>query len=99
MPANAIPRTTTIRAIVLQNWTLLGISPVHLPLCCWNHSGGLEFNFHALSRGAHLRVVVARVLHDLVDHCIRVLGIMVEKDKLFGPALHDYVDGFAPMAV
>jgi len=59
----------------------------------------LQIDLHPFGRRAHFGIVVAGFFHDLVDHGVGVLGIVVEQYKLFRAALHHYIDGFAPMAV
>jgi hypothetical protein len=42
------------------------------------HKFGLELNFHAFRSGAHLGIVAASILHNLVDDNIVVIGIVMK---------------------
>src|SRR5271167_4306643 len=59
----------------------------------------LQLDFHPLGRRAHFGIVVARLFHDLVNHHIGVVGIVVKQDELFSSTFHNNIDGFAPVAV
>jgi len=59
----------------------------------------LNSDLHAFGRGSYFRIVIAGVVHDLVDYNVGVVGIMVEEHKLLGAAFHDDIDRLAPVAV
>jgi len=58
-----------------------------------------QINLHPFGCSPHLGIVVARFLHDLVDYGVGVLRVVVKQHQFLGAALHDDVDGFAPVAV
>lgn len=58
----------------------------------------LKLDFHAFGGGSHLGIVVARLLHDIVDAFVTMVWIVMEKHQFLGAALHDDIYGFAPVA-
>src|SRR5216683_192908 len=59
----------------------------------------LNSDLHAFGRCSYFRIVIAGVVHDLVDYNVGVVGIVVEEHKLFRAAFHDDIDRLAPVAV
>src|SRR5258708_24357170 len=65
----------------------------------WLIQKQLQLNLHPFSRRSYLGIVIARILHDFVDHGVHVLGVMMVEDQFFRAAFHDHVDRFAPVAM
>ncbi len=59
----------------------------------------LQLDLHPFSGGAYFGIVVSGFVDDLVDDGVGVIGIVMEEHEFFGAALHDYINGFAPVAV
>src|SRR5215813_15295445 len=59
----------------------------------------LNLEFHAFRSRADTGVVVASVLHHLVDQIVVVIWIVVKQHQFLGAALHHNVDRLAPVTM
>src|ERR1700757_2099867 len=56
-------------------------------------------HLHPFRRRANSREVIPRFPHDLVDHHILVIRIVMKQNQFLRAALHHDVDSLAPMTV